>query len=71
MKYLLRYHKLSKYRQIRKYLFQVDGVCKGQIDKKVYDEAKSMQKRVKGMNEDLQKQLEILDSFSLNEDQPG
>ena len=43
----------------------------GQIDKNIYAEAKSMQKRVKGMNEDLQKQLEILDSFSLNEDQPG
>eukprot|EP00092_Neocalanus_flemingeri_P033851 GFUD01036812.1.p1 GENE.GFUD01036812.1~~GFUD01036812.1.p1 ORF type:complete len:203 (+),score=39.63 GFUD01036812.1:44-652(+) len=51
-------------------LTEIDGICKGHLDKSLHAEAcKSLQKRVKSTNEELQKLLETLDGFSLNEDQ--
>ena len=53
------------------FFFKADNICKGKIDKSIYAEAKLLQKTLKGMNESLQKQFEILDSLTLTEDQQG
>ena len=51
---------------------QIDGISKGHLDKSLHAEAfKSLQKRVKNLNEELQKLLETLDGISLAEDQQG
>jgi len=48
---------------------QIENVYKSKLDKHLYAEAKSLQKSLKNMNENLQKQFEFLDSLTLNEDQ--
>ncbi|XP_023326224.1 BAG family molecular chaperone regulator 1 isoform X2 [Eurytemora carolleeae] len=53
-----------------KLLDELDGVVKGHLDKTLQPEAlKSMEKRSKGVNEELQRILENLDSVSILEDQ--
>ena len=54
------------------FLLQIDGISKGHLDKSLHAEAfKSLQKRLKHTNEELQKLLETLDGISLAEDQQG
>ena len=49
---------------------EISDIDNGHLDKNLHQEAfKSLQKRVNGLNEELQKMLESLDGFQLNEDQ--
>ena len=51
---------------------ELDDIDRGHLDKSLHQEAsKSLQKRVKSINEELQKLLEGLDSLQLAEDQLG
>ena len=51
---------------------EISDIDNGHLDKNLHQEAfKSLQKRVNGLNEELQKMLESLDGFQLNEDQLG
>lgn len=51
---------------------ELNDIDRGHLDKSLHQEAsKSLQKRVKSINEELQKLLEGLDSIQLAEDQLG
>ena len=51
---------------------EISDIDNGHLDKYLHQGAfKSLQKRVNGLNEELQKMLESLDGFQLNEDQLG
>ena len=51
---------------------ELNDIERGHLDKNLHQEAsKSLQKRVKSINEELQKLLEGLDSIQLAEDQLG
>ena len=55
-----------------RYFLQVEGISKGHLDKSLHAEAiKTLQKKIKNTNEELQKLLETLDGFSLTEEQLG
>ena len=54
------------------FLLQVEGISKGHRDKSLHAEAfKTLQKKVKNTNEELQKLLETLDGFTFTEEQLG
>ena len=51
---------------------ELDDIDKGHLDKNLHQEAhKTLQKRVKSLNEELQKLLESLDCLNIGEDQLG
>ena len=59
----------KKVQEISEELTDID---RGHLDKNLHQEAsKSLEKRVKSLNEELQKLLESLDGFELAEDQMG
>ena len=51
---------------------ELEDIDKGHLDKNLHQEAfKSLQKRVKSLNEELQKMLESLDGLTIGDDQLG